>query len=72
MDENRLAIELDDIPRHRGEYAAKVIRAPNDQESEFLLEILVVCRFLQGRSGKSSINSENLLRDMMPSEQTHN
>ena len=37
--ENSVAIELDNIPRHRAEHAARMIKSMNKQEAVLLQEI---------------------------------
>jgi hypothetical protein len=46
QEENSLAIELDNIPRHRAEDAARIIKSMNNQEAVLLQEIPVVSQLL--------------------------
>ena len=46
QEEHSLAIELDNIPRHRAENAAKAIKSMNNQEAVLLQEIPVVSKLL--------------------------
>ena len=46
MEENSLAIELDNIPRHRAENAARIIKSMNNQEAVLLQEIAVNSQFI--------------------------
>ena len=46
QEENSLAIELDNIPRHRAEHAARVIKTLNNQEAVLLQEFPIVSQLL--------------------------
>ena len=46
QEENSLAIELGNIPRHRAEFVAKIIKSMNNQEAVLLQEIPVVSRLV--------------------------
>jgi hypothetical protein len=45
-EENSLAIELDNIPRHRAEHTARIIKSMNNQEAVLLQEIPVISSLL--------------------------
>jgi hypothetical protein len=46
MEENSLAIELDNIPRRRAENAARIIKSMNNQEAVLLQEIPVKSKLM--------------------------
>ncbi len=46
QEENSLAIELDNIPRHRAEAAARIIKSMNKQEAVLLQEIPVTSELI--------------------------
>lgn len=46
MEENSLAIELDNIPRYRAENVARIIKSMNNQEAVLLQEIPVVSQLI--------------------------
>jgi sugar phosphate isomerase/epimerase len=45
-EENSLAIELDNVSRHRAEHAAMSIKSMNDQDAVLLQEIPIVSKFM--------------------------
>jgi hypothetical protein len=46
QEEDSLAIELSNIPRHRAEYVARIIKSMNNQEAVLLQEIPVVSQLI--------------------------
>jgi len=46
MEENSLAIELDNIPRHRAENAAQIIKSMNNQEAVLLQEFPIKSKLM--------------------------
>lgn len=46
MKESSIAIELDNIPRHRAEHAARIIKLMNNQDAVLLQEFPVTSQFI--------------------------